>query len=90
MSCTTWSAGTILLSTRQDVTTDCIRTDSGSRNFSLEDVHVEGTERIVEAVAKYDVDRYIHVSSHSAAVDSPSEFYSTKVRADADGSFVQH
>lgn len=54
-------------------------TDGSTRNFSLEDVHVEGTERIVEAVAKYDVDRYIHVSSHSAAVDSPSEFYSTKV-----------
>ena len=50
------------------------------RNFSLEDVHVEGTERIVEAVAKYDVDRYIHVSSHSANPESKSEFYATKVR----------
>jgi nucleoside-diphosphate-sugar epimerase len=50
-----------------------------TRNFSLEDVHVEGTERIVEAAAKYDVDRYIHVSSHSADLQSPSEFYATKV-----------
>jgi NADH dehydrogenase (ubiquinone) 1 alpha subcomplex subunit 9 len=41
---------------------------------------VEGTERIVEAVAKYDVDRYIHVSSHSANPQSSSEFYATKVR----------
>lgn len=49
------------------------------RNFSLEDVHVEGTERIVEAVCKYDVDRYIHVSSHSANSQSVSEFYRTKV-----------
>lgn len=49
------------------------------RNFSLEDVHIEGTERIVEAVAKYDVDRYIHVSSHSADPKSQSEFYATKV-----------
>ena len=49
------------------------------RNFSLEDVHVEGTERIVEAVAKYDVDRYIHVSSYNANKDSPSEFFRTKV-----------
>jgi hypothetical protein len=40
---------------------------------------VEGTERIVEAVAKYDVDRYIHVSSHNADVNSPSEFFATKV-----------
>jgi len=30
-------------------------------------------------VAKYDVDRFIHVSSHSADVNSPSEFYATKV-----------
>jgi NADH dehydrogenase (ubiquinone) 1 alpha subcomplex subunit 9 len=51
----------------------------GLRNFTLEDVHVEGTERIVEAVAKFDVDRYIHVSSHSANPSSSSEFYATKV-----------
>lgn len=49
------------------------------RNFSLEDVHVEGTERIAEAVAKYDVDRFIHVSSYNANKDSPSEFFRTKV-----------
>ena len=55
---------------------------SGHRNYSLEDVHVEGTERIVEAVAKYDVDRYIHVSSHSANPASESEFYATKGRGE--------
>ena len=49
------------------------------RNFDLEDVHVEGAERIAEAVAKYDVDRFIHVSSHNANKDSPSEFFRTKV-----------
>lgn len=43
---------------------------------------MEGTERIVEAVAKYDVDRYVHVSSHSVNPQSPSEFYATKVRTD--------
>lgn len=53
--------------------------DNRARNFSLADVHVEGTERIVDAVAKYDVDRYIHVSSHSANPKSVSEFYATKV-----------
>lgn len=52
------------------------------RNFSLEDVHVEGTERIAEAVAKYDVDRYIHVSSYNADPNSPSEFYATKGRGE--------
>lgn len=50
-----------------------------ARNFTLEDVHVEGTERIAEAVAKYDVDRYIHMSSYNADPESPSEFFSTKV-----------
>lgn len=48
----------------------------------MEDVHVEGTERIVEAVAKYDVDRYIHVSSYNADPNSTSEFFSTKVGHD--------
>lgn len=45
----------------------------------MEDVHVEGAERIAEAVAKYDVDRFIHVSSYNADVNSTSEFYKTKV-----------
>jgi len=50
-----------------------------TKNFDLEDVHVEGVERIAEAVAKYDVDRFIHVSSYNADVNSPSEFFATKV-----------
>ena len=49
------------------------------RNFTLEDVHVEGAERIAEVVAKYDVDRFIHVSSYNADKRSPSEFFRTKV-----------
>ena len=50
-----------------------------ARNFPLEDVHVEGTERIAEAVAKYDIDRFIHMSSYNANKNSPSEFFRTKV-----------
>jgi len=50
-----------------------------TKNFSYRDVHVEGTERIAEAVAKYDVDRFIHVSSYNADPNSPSEFFRTKV-----------
>lgn len=45
-------------------------------------MHVDGTERIAEAVAKYDIDRYVHVSSHSASIDSPSEFYRTKAKGE--------
>ena len=51
-----------------------------TKNFSYRDVHVEGTERIAEAVAKYDCDRFVHVSSYNADVDSPSEFFRSKVR----------
>jgi len=53
-----------------------------TKNFDLEDVHVEGAERIAEAVAKYDVDRFIHVSSYNANVNSPSEFFATKGRGE--------
>ncbi|KAH7350067.1 NADH-ubiquinone oxidoreductase 40 kDa subunit [Plectosphaerella cucumerina] len=65
-----------------DVVYNLIGRNYPTKNFTLEDVHVEGTERIVEAVAKYDVDRYIHMSSHSAALDSPSEFYRTKAQGE--------
>jgi NADH dehydrogenase (ubiquinone) 1 alpha subcomplex subunit 9 len=50
-----------------------------TKNFNYWDVHVEGTERIAEAVAKYDCDRFIQVSSYNADVNSPSEFFRTKV-----------
>ncbi|RDA83206.1 hypothetical protein CP532_5362 [Ophiocordyceps camponoti-leonardi (nom. inval.)] len=49
-----------------------------TKNFSLQDVHVKGTERIVEAVKKFNVDRYIHVSSYNANSASVSEFYASK------------
>lgn len=65
-----------------DVVYNLIGRDYPTKNYSLEDVHVGGTERIVEAVAKYDVDRYIHVSSHSANPQSASEFYATKGRGE--------
>ncbi|KZF18902.1 NADH-ubiquinone oxidoreductase 39 kDa subunit [Xylona heveae TC161] len=49
-----------------------------TKNFTLQDVHVDGPERIAEAVAKYDVDRFIHVSSYNADLGSSSEFFRTK------------
>lgn len=50
-----------------------------TKNFSLHEVNVEGTERIAEAVAKYDVDRFIQVSSYNADANSTSEFFRSKV-----------
>ncbi|KAJ2971522.1 hypothetical protein NUW58_g9395 [Xylaria curta] len=65
-----------------DVVYNLIGRNYPTKNFSLEDVHVEGTERIVEAVAKYDVDRYIHVSSYNADPNSPASFFATKGRGE--------
>ncbi|KAL4743611.1 hypothetical protein BDV11DRAFT_201791 [Aspergillus similis] len=61
-----------------DVVYNLVGRDYPTKNFSYTDVHVDGTERIAEAVAKYDVDRFIHVSSYNANKNSPSEFFSTK------------
>lgn len=61
-----------------DIVYNLIGRNYPTKNFSLFDVNVEGTERIAEAVAKYDVDRFIHLSSYNADVDSPSEFFRTK------------
>ncbi|RAH46110.1 NAD(P)-binding protein [Aspergillus brunneoviolaceus CBS 621.78] len=61
-----------------DVVYNLVGRQYPTKNFTYNDVHVDGTERIVEAVAKYDVDRFIHVSSYNANRDSPSEFFATK------------
>ncbi|KAK4611974.1 NADH-ubiquinone oxidoreductase [Fulvia fulva] len=61
-----------------DIVYNLVGRDYPTKNFDLEDVHVEGTRRIANAVAKYDVDRFIHVSSHSVHPESPSEFFRTK------------
>ncbi|KAF2500114.1 NAD(P)-binding protein [Lophium mytilinum] len=61
-----------------DIVYNLIGRDYPTKNFDLYDVHVEGAERIAEAVAKYDIDRFVHVSSYNANKNSPSEFYRTK------------
>lgn len=61
-----------------DIVYNLVGRNYPTKNFSLEDVHVEGAARISEAVAKYDVDRFVHVSSYNADPNSPSEFFATK------------
>ncbi|KAJ5637824.1 NADH-ubiquinone oxidoreductase 40 kDa subunit [Penicillium lividum] len=61
-----------------DVVYNLVGRQYPTKNFSYTDVHVDGTERIVEAVAKYDVDRFIHVSSYNADRNSSSEYFATK------------
>ena len=65
-----------------DIVYNLIGRDWPTKNFSFHDVHVEGTRRIANAVAKYDIDRFIHVSSHSVHPDSPSEFLRTKFQSE--------
>jgi len=65
-----------------DIVYNLIGRDYPTKNFTYEDVNVEGTERIAEAVAKYDIDRFVQVSSHSAQLDSPSEYYRTKAKGE--------
>lgn len=43
---------------------------------------MEGAERIAEAVAKYDIDRFVHMSSYNADKNSPSAFFRTKGRGE--------
>lgn len=43
---------------------------------------MNGTARIAEAVAKYDVDRFVHLSSWNADPDSPASFFATKGRGE--------
>lgn len=65
-----------------DMVFNLIGRDYPTKNFSLFDVHVEGVERIAEAVAKYDVDRFIHMSSYNADENSTSEFFRTKAQGE--------
>ncbi|KAK5060987.1 NADH-ubiquinone oxidoreductase 40 kDa subunit [Exophiala bonariae] len=65
-----------------DIVFNLIGRDYPTKNFSLFDVNVEGVERIAEAVAKYDVDRFIHLSSYNADINSPSEFFRTKAQGE--------
>ena len=65
-----------------DVVYNLVGRNYPTKNFSLDDVHVWGAQRIAETVAKYDVDRFIHLSSYNANPDSPSEFYATKGRGE--------
>jgi len=65
-----------------DIVFNLVGRNYPTKNFSYRDVHVEGTERIAEAVAKYDCDRFIHVSSYNADPNSPSEFFRSKAQSE--------
>lgn len=61
-----------------DIVYNLVGREYPTKNFDLGDVHIDGAERIATAVAKYDVDRFVHVSSYNADKNSTSEFFRTK------------
>lgn len=61
-----------------DIVFNCIGRNFETKNFSYHDVHVEGAKRIAEAVRKYNVSRFIHLSSYNADPNSSSLFYKSK------------
>ncbi|EXJ94660.1 NADH-ubiquinone oxidoreductase 40 kDa subunit, mitochondrial [Capronia coronata CBS 617.96] len=65
-----------------DIVFNLIGRNYPTKNFSLFDSNVESVERIAEACAKYDVDRFIHVSSYNADPNSTSEFFRTKAQGE--------
>ncbi|TKA82118.1 NADH-ubiquinone oxidoreductase 40 kDa subunit, mitochondrial [Friedmanniomyces simplex] len=65
-----------------DIVYNLVGRDYETKNFDFESVHVEGTRRIADAVAKYDIDRFVQVSSHSVHPQSPSRYYRTKYQGE--------
>lgn len=61
-----------------DVVVNLIGRNWETKNYSFYDVHVEGARRIAQATKDAGVPRFIHVSSHSVDLNSPSAFYATK------------
>lgn len=61
-----------------DIVYNLVGRDYPTKNFSLHDANVESARRIADKVAKYDVDRFIHMSASGAHPESPSEFMRAK------------
>lgn len=61
-----------------DIVFNLIGREYETKNFTYEDVHVEGAKRIAEAVEKFNVSRLVHVSAFNANIESPSAFNRTK------------
>lgn len=55
-----------------------------SRGQTFERIHHEGAHRVIDATKRNGVKRFIHMSALGARVESPSEYASTKARAEMD------
>ncbi|PRT53445.1 NADH-ubiquinone oxidoreductase subunit, mitochondrial [Wickerhamiella sorbophila] len=65
-----------------DVVVNLVGRSWETKNFSFYDVHVEGARRIAQAAKDAGVPRFVHVSSHSADINSHSKFLATKAEGE--------
>ncbi|GMM32212.1 hypothetical protein DAMA08_049570 [Martiniozyma asiatica (nom. inval.)] len=61
-----------------DVVINLLGSHINTKNFSMADANIEGTNRIAKIAKDYGVDKFIQVSTYNANPDSPSEFFATK------------
>ncbi|KAI9302231.1 hypothetical protein BJ944DRAFT_242564 [Cunninghamella echinulata] len=65
-----------------DIVINLIGRDYETKNFTFDDVHVEGTRSIAEIAADSGVARFVQVSALNAAEDSTSRFLQTKAQGE--------
>ena len=56
--------------------------ESPSKGVTFERVHVDGTLNVIEAARAAGVPRFVHMSANGARADGPSEYQTTKWRAE--------
>lgn len=61
-----------------DVVVNLLGSHLNTKNFSMADANIEGSNRIAKIAKDYGVDRFVQVSSYNADPNSPSEFFATK------------
>jgi NADH dehydrogenase (ubiquinone) 1 alpha subcomplex subunit 9 len=61
-----------------DVVVNLLGSHLNTKNFTMADANIEGTNRIAKAAKDYGVDRFVQVSTYNADPNSPSEFFATK------------
>ncbi len=61
-----------------DIVFNLMGTEVDSKNFTYNDVNIEGARRVAQAAKDNGVPRLVHVSSYNADINSTSEFYSSK------------
>jgi NADH dehydrogenase (ubiquinone) 1 alpha subcomplex subunit 9 len=65
-----------------DVVYNLMGRNYDTKNFSFEDVHVNGARQVAKLCREHGVSKLIHVSSLNARLDSPSAFLRSKAKGE--------